>query len=249
MPFAVLQTDLNPPTLEQLQRAFRHVPGLTASDGHILGRDAYGVLVKNFPAEHAVALQGALRIEGVETEIVDESYLPAMPPGKQINRLDCVPEHLLIYDPLGRSFPLPWPHVMLIAAGMARVTEFVRVPEESRKVRFNMNGGAYVEHRTEYHSREERNEQCVAEIIISGAVLRYSINAERFNFMSLGGRRTGDATQDFALLIQDLARFATNAVLNRGAEAIRRNQPFAYPTRNAFQEEIVWTLWQMKKRA
>ena len=94
-----------------------------------------------------------------------------------------------------------------------------------------------------------RPEQCVAEIIISGAVLRYSINAERFNFMSLGGRRTGDVTQDFALLIQDLARFATNAVLNRGAEAIRRNQPFAYPTRNAFQEEIVWTLWQMKKRA
>lgn len=248
MPFAVLQTDLTPPSTEQLRRAFQHVPGLTASDAHILGRDAFGIIVKNFPGDRAAALQGALRLEGIETEIVDETHLPAVPPGKQISRVDCVPEHLLIYDPLGRSFPLPWPHVMVLAAGMTRITEFVRVPEAVRTVRYNMHGGSYVEERTEYRSREERNVQCLAEIIITGAVLRYSITAERFNFICLGERRTRDVTQNFSLLIQELARFASHAALNRGASTILQQQPFAYPTKNAFHEEIVWTLWQLKKR-
>ena len=103
MPYAVLQTDLNPPGLDQLQRAFRLVPGLTAGDAHILGQDAFGILVKNFSEEQAGALQGALRGEGVETEIVDQSFLPELPPKKIVQRLDCLPEHLLIYDPLGRT--------------------------------------------------------------------------------------------------------------------------------------------------
>ena len=57
--------------------------------------------------------------------------------------------------------------------------------------------------------------------------------------------------KNFSLFLRDLAQFAPHAGLNRGADALLRATPeiFSYPTKNAFHEEIVWMLWQIKKRA
>jgi len=80
-------------------------------------------------------------------------------------------------------------------------------------------------------------------------VLRFCLNAEKFNFSYLGERKTKDPARNFALLIQDAIQFSPHAARNRGAESIRvdREQVFAYPSKNAFHEEVVWILWQMKK--
>ena len=251
MRHAVLQTDLNPPGHDQLLRAFRTVPGLTPYDASILGHDAFGILVKNFSAEQAAALHGALRSEGVETEIVEQSLLPEVPPAKTVHRLECQPEHLLVFDPLGQSFPLEWRHVFLIAAGAVRVSKFVR-REVKRPVR-RYHGSGHVSEEVESDSvtREERNFHLLGEIIIAGAALRYSFAADKFNFGCLGARRTDSLVGNFGLFLRDLAQFAPHAGLNRGASGLVRETPeiFSYPTKNAFHEEIVWMLWQMKKRA
>jgi hypothetical protein len=206
MPYAVLQTDLNPPSFELLRRVFPLVPGLTAGDAAILGKDAFGVLVKNFSEEQASALQGALRREGIETEIVDQSFLPELPPTKFVSRVDYLPEHLLIYDPLGRSFPLPWPHLMFIAAGNVKLSEFVREREATEVLRYGGDGHAYTDIEYETRHREERNFRFIAELVVTGAVLRYSIAAEKFNFISLGERRTSSAAQNFALFLGEIIR-------------------------------------------
>jgi hypothetical protein len=249
MPYAVLQATLTPPGLEQLQRAFRHVPGLTATDAHIIRRDAFGILTKDLSTEQATALQAALRAEGIETEIVDQSWLPEMPPRKLVHRLDCLPEHLLIFDPLGRSFPLPWQHVSLVAAGAVYLTEFVRYEERQvmefgrRNLQFDDQPGVQT------FSREEQRLQLVGEIIITDAVLRYSLTAAKFNFVSLGARNMENISANFSLLMRDIIQFAPHAQLNRGAELLRNDatQIFSYPSRNAFQEEIIWLLWQRRK--
>lgn len=247
MPYAVLQTDLNPPGLDQMRRAFRSVPGLTPADAEILGNDAFGILVKDFSEQQAGALQGALRVEGIETEIVDQSILPGLPPSHFVRRLDCTPEHLLIYDPLGRTFALDWPHIIFIAAGAVRLTEFVR---EQRNPKTRVTSGRYqTPVYIEYEIKEERQFRCLAEIIITGGALRYSLAAEKFNFSGLGSRILKSVPANFSLLVRDLVQFGANARLNRGAEALRENSTniFNYPSKNAFYEEIVWTLWQMKK--
>ena len=249
MRYAVLQTDLNPPGLELLRRAFRTVPGLTPYDANILGHDAFGILVKDFSAEQAAALQGALRIEGLETEIVEQSLLPELPPAKLVQRLDYQPEHLLIFDPLGNSFPLEWRHVLLIAAGAVRLNEFVR-HQKIRSVTHH-HGDGHTTPDVEYESvtREERNVHLLGEIIITGAALRYRFTADKFNFASLGARRTDSPVGNFGLFIRDLIQFCPHAGLNRGASALHLQTPeiFNYPTKNAFHEEIVWRLWQMRK--
>lgn len=249
MSHAVLQTDLITPSVEQLRRALRSVPGLTPYDASILGHDAFGILVKNFPPEWAAALQRALHVEGVVTEIIDQSLLPELPPKKLVQRLDCRPEHLLIYDPLGNTFALDWRHVLFIAAGAVRLTEFVRHQQKRLVTRHHGDGQTTEEMEYETVSREERNFHLVAEIFITGAVLRYSVTADKFNFAYLGDRNTGSLVANFSLFVRDLIQFSPHAVLNTGAEAMRAAvpAPFSYPTRNAFQEEMIWRLWQMKK--
>lgn len=249
MRYAVLQTDLNPPELELLRRAFRTVPGLTPYDASILGNDAFGILVKNFSAEQAVALQGALRIEGMETEIVEQSVLPEVPPAKLVPRLECQPGHLLIFDPLGNSFPLEWRHVLLIAAGAVRVNEFVRREVKHPVTRYHGSGQVSAEVESDSVTREERNVHLLGEIIITGAALRYSFSAEKFNFAGLGARRTDSLAGNFGLFLRDLIQFSPHAVLNLGAAGLQLENPevFSYPTKNAYHEEIIWRLWQMRK--
>ena len=251
MPYAVLQADLSPPSIERMRRAFRSVPGLTPVDAQILGNDAFGILVKDFSGHQAGALQGALQIEGVETEIVDQSCLPALPQTHFVQRLDCTPEHLLIYDPMGKTFTLDWRHIAFVAAGSVRLTDFVRRQEKRPVRRYHGHHSTTVEVEYETVSHEERKFHLLAEIIITGATLRYSLAADKFNFSYLGGRNLKNPVANFSLLVRDLAQFSARARLNQGAEAMRADatRVFTYPSKNAFYEEIIWTLWQMKKAA
>jgi hypothetical protein len=252
MRYAVLQTDLNPPAIDQLQRAFKSVPGLTAGDAFILGNDAFGILVKDVSEAQAGALQGALRIEGLESEIVDHTLLPPLPPTHIVRRMECSPESLMIFDPLGRQFALEWQHVACIATGAVRLTDFVQrkhlVSPVARRGATDVTPNA-AEFETRTH--EERRFHLLGEIIITGAALRYSFTADKFNFAGLGDRNMANTVANFSLFVRDLIQFSPNAVLNRGAEALRANatEILSYPTKNAFYEEIVWMLWQMKKAA
>ncbi len=254
MRYAVLQTDLNPPAIDQLQRAFKSVAGLglTAGDAFILGRDAFGILVKDLSEEQAGRLQGALHIEGVETEIAEQTLLPLLPQTHFVRRMECLPEHLMIFDPLGRAFALEWQHVMCIAAGAVRITEFVqRQHEMTPLARPTRRRGTPPAPEYETRTHEEQHFHLLGEIIITGTALRYSFNADKFSFFGLGERNMENTAANFSLFVRDLIQFSPNAKLNRGAEALRADATniFPYPSKNAFCEEIVWILWQMKKAA
>ncbi len=244
MNFAVLQKSLDIPRVEKSEQALLSVPGFTRVDAQIFANDAYGILVRNISAERANAFSQALLGQGIETEVVAEKELVALPPTKFVHRLDCNLEALLIYDPLGRSFPLEWKYVMLIAAGCVRVMDFKRVEKPSWST-VSSEGGAY--ETTSIYNVEERHDQLLLEIVVTGAVLRYSVNAENFRFDYLGGERTKSSQENFARLVQDIVAFAPHAALNRGAFSVKQNQTlFFYPSKNAFFEEITWLLWRTK---
>jgi hypothetical protein len=250
MPLAVLQTTLMPaPSLKQLQRAFAHVPGLTPYDARILGRDAFGVLVKDCSAEQAAALRGGLLSVGIETEVIDQALLPAVPVSKHVHRLDITPEHLVVYDPLNRTFRLEWQHITLVAAGAVRLSQFVPVRREPVYNPFlAIKGDAEfeaLEGQTE--TRESTAEHLLADFVLRDGVLRYSLRADDFNFMTLGDRRTRDAAANFSAFMLDALACVPAAEKTLGAEALLNGQLFCYPSKNAYLEEIVWRLWQSKR--
>ncbi|EEF60544.1 hypothetical protein [Pedosphaera parvula] len=258
MPYAVVQKDLEAPAIERLKAAFRNVPGLTAIDAQTVGNDAFGILVKGFTLENANRLNQALQAQGVETEVVEESMLPTLPPGPNTTFVDCTPEQLVVYDSLNRPVQVDWQSVVLIAAGKVPLIEFNKIRVETPASPFDpANFGREYEYQprtnTEYETREERQHHLLLEIILEGGISRYGIDAGKsahLLFRYLGERKTRDLQANFTLLIQDLASFAPHAAVNRGTYYFRERaaQPFFYPSKNAFYEEIIWLLWKLSQK-
>ena len=240
-----MQKELVAPAVDQLKRACRALPSLTAIDAQTMFNDAYGILIKGLEVVDASALQDALQTEGVETIVVEESELPVIPPAKLVRQVDLHPTHLVMYDPMKRAFTLPWREIMFIAAGNVRLQEFRRVKTHDDP-QFYGSGISYDTIR-ESKSKEEAHFHLLLEIVLSGGVSRYSITADDFEFTHLGGRLTDNVPVNFALLLQDLVQFAPHAGLNRGAFQLSRNaeELFAYPSKAAFFEEMVWMMWRI----
>jgi hypothetical protein len=234
--------------VDQLKRAFQGIPGLTQADAAIHCKDAFGIVVRSFPSERARALQAALSREGVETEVVEDASLPIMPQVRHVSRLDCTPDALLIYDPLGRNFPLEWKNIGLIAAGQVAVSEFNQFGKE-HVVPVYTGRGVKLETVIENEFREQRQLRLLLEIVIRGGVLRYCVTADHTShllFQYLGARRTKNLPEDFTMLVRDMIQAAPHATLNRGAVSLRDNpaDPFFYPAKSSFYNEIIWLLWQ-----
>ena len=247
MTYAVMQTELEPPTAEQLKNAFQKVPGLTAMDGNVLGRDAYGVVVTGFERERASAMQSALAAQGVETEMVEDSVLTAPPAPRELGKVEFTPEALQIEDCMGKSFSLEWGEIWIIAAGRARLTDFTN--ELVNKV-VTQAGRDYTPVLvTASVTKEEQKEHLLLEVITHGAAVRYHAKADlpgaQLLFQSLGQRRTKNPGANLTLFVQELAKFAPAAFLNHGACQMRdgENRAFVYPSKTAFYREITWLMW------
>ena len=256
--FAIVQTSLEPLEIEKLRRAFCGVPGLTPHDASIIGNEGSGIVCRGFSADQAAALQANLKTEGVAVEMVEESRLPVLPPGKSIHRIQITSEAMLMDDVVKGMIPVAWEQVFLIAAGSVQLTTLTRherVTEEPRSVLYAMSpllvpmSGPAV--RVERVSRESTDWHLRAEVVLAGGAARYSIEAENFNFVPLGEGVTRDLAGNFCLLVRGLAAHAPKAMLSRGAASIVSDPcEFAYyPRRNAFEDDIVWMLWRARPSA
>ena len=240
-----MQRELSPVGADQLSRAFKVLPALTAIDAQTMANDAYGIIIRGLDVIDASALQDALLREEVQTEVVDESELPVIPPAKLVKQIDLLPAHLSMYDPMGRTFTLAWTDISLIAAGTVRL-------EEIRKARSAHDD---IQHFGSARGQEAGSDSRAKgshfhlwlEIVLSGGVSRYSIKADDFVFNHLGERLTPHLASNFKLLVQDLVQHAPHAGLNRGAYLVSENSDeiFTYPSKAAFFEEMTWMLWRM----
>lgn len=272
MSYAVVQLGLDVPSVEQVKRAFGRVEGLAEMDALALGKEPFGMLARSFELPLAVALKNALLEEGVPADVVEEASLQ-LPDPYQASRLDFSPEALLISDSIGRVLEVPWRDVFLIVAGKVSMRKFVEVRrpwdnhigEGSYKLLKSIDtrlaftdrhlvGGKHTHWKlrpVDISTREETHDQHLLEIFLAGGKARYTVNAEKslLVFSCLGERRTNNLSQDFLLLVRELVQHTPHATLNRGAFAAQENAlvPFAYPTKIAFQNEIVWLLWQASR--
>lgn len=247
--FAIVRRGLEPLDLEQLRRAFLGVPGLAPCDAGTVCNEAGGILCRGFSTDQAAALQANLKTEGVEVEMVDESQLPVLPPPKLIRRVEIKSEALFVEDLIKGLKPIAWDQVCLIAAGSVQLTKFARQQQVTEEIRLHISHGIplpVMETKLEYRSKEAADWYLRAEIIMADGSIRYSVEAEQFNFSPLGEGVTRDLAGNFCLLIRGLATHAPGALLSRGAASIL-SEPCEfsyYPRKNAFHDDIIWTLWK-----
>lgn len=250
MAYAIMQKELVVPELEQLKRAFRVSPRLTSLDAQTVANDAYGILLRDLPANEATTLRDALYKEGIATELVEEAKLPAIPPAKIARQAEFQPTHLTLYDSMKRASEILWSDIIFIAAGYVRLREMRKqrtVLDEPSLV----GAGVAVDLANSGESREEQHYHLLLDIFLASGTSRYSVTADDFAFDHLGARLSDDLAVNFVFLIQDLVAQAPQAGLNRGAFQASQRPPelFPYPSKAAFNEEITWMLWRIGQLA
>lgn len=249
MRYAILQKDLSIPTVESLKRAFQGSGFLTALDAHTFAKDAFGILVRNLHQDQAAQIHRSLLEQGIDNEIVPEKSVPKLPETKFLSRVDCLDQHLLLYDPLGRAIPLNWGHLMVIAAGSMDRRFLKRITVDRPRTPLLEALDLVEAPRAETVLRPANERALVVDLILNRAVLMYSISADRLQFNYLGERKSRNLRENYTTFVKDLVDRAPQALLNRGAMMIRDHDDpsFLYPTRNAFTEEILWLLWQQRR--
>ena len=247
MTFLLAQKDLTPPTTEQLKRAFRLVKSLTDADATKLANDAYGILIKNLTADDAGLLQRTLAAEGVATEVVESGRFPKLVEPKFVRRAELTPEALILQDPLGRPLPVPWTHLVLIAAGRVQHFGVNKTTTEERVLRYDPIRGLNVQTVVETRHKVASDAQWLVDIFLAGGALRFQLEAANFMFKHTFDRPELDLAGKVGLLVQLLSQHAPHAALNRGAFTVRVNpdSEFAYAGKNYLFEESAWLLWRL----
>ena len=244
--YAIVQRELIVPDVERLKRAFSVSPLLTGIDAQTTANDAYGNLLRGQDLDQALALQEALQREKIETELVEESKLPVIPAAHVVRQMEFQPTHLTLFDPMKRAAEVPWKDLMFIAAGYVRMRE-IRKHRATLEEPSSHAPGIAQDTLRGVSSREEEHHHLLLDLFLKDGSTRYSATADDFVFDHLGTRMSEDLSMNFVLLLQDLAGEAPHAGLNQGAFRACQDPPelFPYPSKAAFNEEIIWMLWRI----
>jgi hypothetical protein len=234
-------------------RAFAGVPGLTPLDASVLGNPDCGILIRKLTLEQGTSLKTNLKAAGIETEVVPENALPALPVGKVIRSLECSPGILNVRDCLQRTTGVGRQDVILLAAGSIRTATFPRERKEVEETRIEWVHGGHVifpilkhETRVRHVQREAEKWLLRAEILAPVVNQRFIIEGENLDYRCLGSAMTDDLSSNFCLLVRELARSYSPPLLSRGVTSILADPPeFAYyPNKDAFHNELLWLLWR-----
>jgi hypothetical protein len=237
MSYAVLQTEVVEPSLEQVHRAFVVVPGLTDHDDTLRARDATGLIARDLKHDEAWALFETLAAEGIVTSIVDDVDLPVLPTGFSLKQLDCGEEGLVVYDTMGRPRMLNWDQIQLVAAGWVRQTHI------KGETRLPVSSGFEAESVTR-QTAETRSMQWMVEVHVNVQPYRFRIDGSQLRCPYLVGASLHDAEQRIVQVINDLLRPAQSALVNRGVDAlVRGTENRSYRSPQSFEREIVWLHW------
>ncbi|MEX2212581.1 MAG: hypothetical protein WD768_00540 [Phycisphaeraceae bacterium] len=242
MGHAILQTDQSPIAAEQLAKAFMSIDRYAPADGVKMARDSFGLIIDHLRAEEADRLSRALGKVGVDTRVVSDDVLFTMPPVKTTKRFDCLADHLLVYDALGRPITLSWDQVLVVAAGQVSLYEpkIIEVDRNAHSAR----GTDLPVTVTDRSIRGEEVPRLVLDLIVLGEPARYRCEAQEMNYAYLADRQAGSVEGNFAVVLADMVSFASAATLNQGAVALLSDfeNAFTYPSRKSFEREIVWLI-------
>jgi hypothetical protein len=248
--YAILQKDGVHPGAEQICRAFRSFANLTDADAVRLAANAQGILLRHLNSDEARAFHRALQAEGVAAALVPESDLRLLPDSRALHRLALTDHGLEVYDLLGRSRPVPWAELALVAAGAVSHIALNLTPAERSIATFQPAMGVWPKKIVESVRKLEAGSELILEIVLTDGATRYEVNAAQFPFKYVVDRPEFSTVEKFVWLVREIARRATGALLNRGACEVREGIALVrgYPNRQAFADEMLWLLWNSRQR-
>ncbi|HVM61879.1 MAG TPA: hypothetical protein VMV72_13535 [Verrucomicrobiae bacterium] len=249
---ALLQTSLGQPIDRQtLEEAVMATEGLAKPDCAGLVREPFGIIAADLSQDDALALQAALRSRNIETEVIDASALPVLPQPRYVRALKLTDSGIGLVDFYDRETSYEWPHIVFAAAGgllhqrsvQDQKMEAVRVsgghakdPGSLSTIVTGHHFESFPEFRLELFlpTKSPRVQWVLTEdsvITVNGAHLRL---------------RDGD---QLTALLARLGNTLAPEQTNLGIKAAITGQQFSYPSLHAFEEEIIWSFYQLTRKS
>lgn len=240
--YALLQRSLDPLPVKRLAAAFSASGVRVPLDAPAVARAAFGVLLDDLTATAASRLTAALALEGIETEAVEESALPALPRRRLVRRAEATAEGLLWSTAVGKPRVLPWQAVRVAAMGAVR--------RRPRHVVRQVIPGLDEALETSEPEDPTQVEDLALELLSDIEPGRLRIVADDCAYDSLGARMRPRARENFPILARSILE-RCDVMPNRGAARFHLGHPewLSYPTWTAFEEETRWLLWKLSWRA
>jgi hypothetical protein len=251
MPYALLQSSLDQVIpREALAEAFNASHDLTSYDSFLLGNELFGIVAKDLEKDAAFAIQQVLARNNYPTELIDQSELPELPEAMRGYSLRFDPDAVILIDPYEREDRRPWNDVVFVAAG--QVLHLVEQPYQNLEWDITPGPRGSI-HRTVKNVTEHRlanQPEFRVELFFDNGTRRVQCVLTDKNVLKLNGEMVRlRETDKLDALLQFLATAIPESRTNLGIKRSQTQQPLTYPSVRAFEEELVWSFYQLKRGA
>ncbi len=250
MPYALLQRSLDQTidraSLEDAAAASHSIP---RPDCARLQKELFGIVVDNLDHEHALALQQELARRNFPTEVVDQVQLSALNEPASGQEFEVQPHAFVVVNLYGTQVEYPWEKFVFAAAGYV-----LRLADRPYQT--------HLEPATDpFRSRYQSVEVVVDYKLQNVPQFRFDLffDAEPYRWQWIWDRESMVRVnkepirlrehERFVGLLQQLTSFLPTERLNGGVRKLSSGGYFVYPSVHAFEEEIIWSFYQLMRDA
>lgn len=245
MAYALLQLTLDQ-RIERssLEEASVVVPSVARADCARLHKELFGIVVGGLEQAEARAFQQALAQRGFPTELVEESELPRLPEPRRIFHLQLGPAGLASEDVYGGTELVPWPDLVFAAGGFLTAQRWR--PQRVMEWQIGLGPGGSMVRQLGFgtEQRLQKVPEFRLDFLFGGGRRRQLVLREQ-TVARINGQpvqlRDRETLEGVLRLLQALPATRTNTGIRRVGAA----ELFSYPSEQAFEEEIVWSLYRL----
>lgn len=247
MAYAIVQQTLEQ-TIDRklLEEASVHVPSVARADCARIGSQLFGIVVTGLTRDEAIAFQTALEHYDFPTEVIPQENLPLLSPPKFRRGIQFQPHGFVAIDGLGREDGYPWEEVQFAAGGFLDTLQIQTKNELEWNHEYSPSRGrvgSAVHIRQRHEDVKEREFRL--EFFLSCEPYRLQFRAGKETVFRFDGAMLRYRQQDqFQAILHRVAGIVPPDSQNLGLLSAGQGQEFTYPSIPAFEEEVVWQLFQ-----
>jgi hypothetical protein len=247
--YAVLQTSLDQSiSREALETAVAATDGLAKPDCTHLLNELFGIIARDLSQSDALAFQAALQAHNVPSEVVDESVLPALGEPKRGHALKFDEAGIVVVDLYDRETSYEWEHVVFAAGGFLLHLKDVPYKTMEWVVTSGPRGSVKrgVEMVTDH--RLENLPEFRLELFLPTESPRTQWLLTKDSIITINDAHLRLRNHDqIVSVLGAMGNALVPEQTNLGIKTAATGGEFIYPSVQAFEQDIVWSLYQLAK--
>jgi hypothetical protein len=243
--YAVLQTSLEQSIdRETLEEAIMATEGLAKPDCAQLQKELFGIIAAGLSQDDALALQAALQARNVPTEAVDASVLPVLPLPRRVQALKFVETGIVLVDLYDRETSYEWQHTVFAAGG--GLLHLRSIQDQKLETVPGGRGAQKAIIITGHHYENLPEFRLELFLPVESPRVQWVLTKDSVIIADDRHLRLRDG-EELARLLSRLGSALAPEQVNTGIKKVMAGEEFVYPSVHAFEEEIIWSLYQLMR--